>query len=146
MQRTRSRPVHFLTGGCDVDRMDRKISIFYNMILKQGQAELIVERLQGLNPVAIYLFGSQADQSARDGRSDVDICVIVPDDEEESYQKTVRAYRSLGELRFPKDIIVRHQSRFQERSNWRSSIEYEIARTGRVLYKSNEPRDAGVAR
>ena len=105
------------------------------MILQADQSAEIVRRLaEELAPEEIYLFGSQADGTAADGRSDVDLCVVVPDDEESSYRKAVRAYRSLRGLGLPKDILVRHRSRFVERARWTSSVEHEIAKHGRRIY------------
>jgi hypothetical protein len=37
---------------------------------------------------------------------------------------------------FPKDIIVRQKSRFEERANWPSSIEHEIKQEGQLLYSA----------
>ena len=105
------------------------------MILDQEQSKNIVERLKNeLNPLKIFLFGSQAQGGASSETSDVDLCVIVPDDGEQSYRKTVRAYKSLRDLKIPKDIVVRHQSQFEERSHWLNSLENEISRTGSLIY------------
>jgi predicted nucleotidyltransferase len=106
------------------------------MILQTEQSEEIVRRLTAeLSPEEIYLFGSQAAGTAVEGRSDVDLCVIVPDDDESSYSKSVRAYQSLRGLGLPKDIIVRHRSRFTERARWTSSVEHEVVLHGRRIYR-----------
>jgi len=106
------------------------------MILQAEQSEEIVRRLKDeLSPEEIYLFGSQAKGTAADGRSDVDLCVVVADDSESSHRKAVRAYRSLRGLEFPKDIIVRHRSSFAERAQWTSSVEHEVARHGQRIYQ-----------
>lgn len=106
------------------------------MILHAEQSEEIVRRLKDeLSPEEIYLFGSQAKGTAIEDQSDVDLCIIVADDEEPVYHKTVRAYRSLRGLGLPKDIIVRHRSSFAERTRWTSSVEHEIAQTGRRIYR-----------
>ncbi len=82
------------------------------MILRAEQSEEIVRRLKDeLSPEEIYLFGSQAKGTAVEGRSDVDLCVVVADDGESSHRKAVRAYRSLRGLGLPKDIIVRHPTK-----------------------------------
>lgn len=105
------------------------------MILKEEQAKEIVNRPRAtLQPRAVYVFGSQASGAAKSG-SDVDLCVIVPDDDESSYRKTVKAYRCLRDLVFPKDVIVRHQTTFETRSRWRRSIEREVLRSGKLIYK-----------
>jgi predicted nucleotidyltransferase len=102
-------------------------------VLSEVQKKEVVERLQILHPQRIFLFGSNASGDAIPGRSDVDPLVVVPDDEESSYAKAVRAYGSLRGMGFPKDIVVRHKRRFDERRLWKSSIEYNAAETGQVL-------------
>jgi predicted nucleotidyltransferase len=103
-------------------------------VLEQKQLSQLVEGLQILNPTRVYLFGSQADGTARQGLSDVDICVVVPDDEEDSYRKSVKAYRSLADFPMPKDIIVRHEGNFRKRSGWQSSIEREVVDHGQLIF------------
>lgn len=113
----------------------RATNNFY-MILSPGQSQEIVDRLRrDLDPEEILLFGSQACGRAEVESSDVDLCVVVADDDEPVYEKTVRAYRSLRGMGFPKDIIVRHRSRFAERSHWRSSVEREIAEHATPLFR-----------
>jgi predicted nucleotidyltransferase len=105
------------------------------MILKPEQSQKIVERLRReLDPVSIYLFGSQATERATEEDSDVDLCVVVPDDEEHTFKKASRAYRSLRDLQLPKDIIVCHKSRFEKRSTWLNSLERHIAECGTILF------------
>jgi predicted nucleotidyltransferase len=105
------------------------------MTLTDTQARDIVDRLEAaLHPEEIILFGSQAAGTADTAESDVDLCVVVPDDSESSYDKTVRAYRSLRGTGIPKDVIVRHRSRFNERARWSHSVEGQIAETGQRLY------------
>jgi len=111
------------------------------MILQETDTKEIVERIRKeLHPNAIYLFGSQSSGKATTADSDVDLCIVVPDDGEDSYRKTVRAYRSLRDLGFPKDVLVRHESRFNERSAWSNSVESQVIKTGQLLYRNDEPR------
>lgn len=106
------------------------------MILERQQTEEVVRRLRGaLRPRAIYLFGSQATGAATEDESDVDLCIVVHDDDEDVYQKSVRAYRVLRDLDFPKDLIVRHESSFKERATWLNSIEREVATSGKLIYR-----------
>lgn len=106
------------------------------MILHDEQSDEIVRRLRDeLSPEEIYLFGSQAKGTAVDGQSDIDLCVVVADDSEPVHRKAVRAYRSLRGLGLPKDIIVRHRSKFAERAQWSSCVEHEVARHGRRIYQ-----------
>lgn len=104
------------------------------MILEKDQLQEAVELLQRcLNPEAIYLFGSQATGAASQERGDVDLCIIVTDDKE-PYRETVNAYESLQNMLFPKDIIVRRKSRFEERAAWPYTLEHEVRQTGRMIY------------
>lgn len=106
------------------------------MILRSEQVEEVGRRLsETLRPSAIYLFGSQGSGTANEAESDVDLCVVVPDDDENIYLKTVKAYRSLRDLDFSKDVIVRYESHFLEKSRWVSSIEREISEKGRLIYR-----------
>ena len=106
------------------------------MILQDHQIQELVALLRGrINPEAIYLFGSQAVGLASERDSDVDLCIIVPD-EKEPYRETVDAYESLQDMPFPKDIIVRRRSRFEERAAWPASLEHEVKRAGRLIYST----------
>lgn len=105
------------------------------MILTPSQSKSIVDRLRAeLNPIKIYLFGSQATGLANEDASDIDLCIVVPDDGEHPIQKAARAYRSLRGLGMPKDILVRSQSQFEERVQWINSMEKEVMETGRLLF------------
>lgn len=104
------------------------------MILEQEQLSTVIDLLQArLKPEAIYLFGSQASGQASSGKGDVDLFVIVGDDKN-PYHETVDAYESLQEMPFPKDIIVRCKSRFEQRATWPFTLESEVLRTGRMVY------------
>ena len=92
--------------------------------------ELLQKRIK---PEAIYLFGSQVSGKASEQSGDVDLCLIVADDRE-PYRDAVDAYESLQEMPFPKDIIVRRKSRFDERADWPHTLEHEVKNTGRRIY------------
>lgn len=104
------------------------------MILRDDQLQQTIALLQArIKPEAIYLFGSQVEGKASKESGDVDLCIIVPD-EKEPYREAVDAYESLQDMPFPKDIIVRRKSRFEERSTWPASLEYEVRHSGRLIY------------
>ena len=106
------------------------------MLINRRQIETLVTRLQqDIQPESVWLFGSQATGLARESESDVDLCIIIKD-ELNPYEFAVQAYQSLQDMPFPKDIIVRQKSRFEERANWPSSIEHEIIQEGRLLYSA----------
>jgi predicted nucleotidyltransferase len=104
------------------------------MILKENQLQETILRIkQRINPEAIYLFGSQVSGKASEESGDVDLCIIVTD-EKEPYHEAVEAYESLQDMPFPKDLVVRRRSRFEKRAAWPSSLEHEIANSGRLIY------------
>ena len=104
------------------------------MILKDDQLKETVALLrEHVKPEAIYLFGSQVRGRATAENGDVDLCIIVSD-EKEPYHEAVNAYETLQEMPFPKDIIVRRKSRFEERARWPASLEHEVRNTGRLVY------------
>jgi predicted nucleotidyltransferase len=106
------------------------------MVLTEDQTNKLIELLRvHVNPEAIYLFGSQACNQASADDSDVDICLIVSD-ADEPYLRTVEAYQALRKLPFPKDIVTRRRSRFEERSAWPFSLEHDVKRNGRLLYST----------
>lgn len=105
------------------------------MILTEEQRDDVVRRLRsGLDPRAVYLFGSQASGKADSETSDVDLCVVVADGIDDVYRQTVDAYRSLRGLPFSKDIVVRREADFHERSQWLNSLECEIRKTGKLIF------------
>jgi predicted nucleotidyltransferase len=105
------------------------------MIIQEDLLEETVRLLRDrIHPDAIYLFGSQATGRASPHNGDVDLCIIVNDDRE-PYLTTVDAYETLQAMPFPKDIIVRRKGRFEERAEWPATLEHEVKKTGRLLYK-----------
>ena len=111
-------------------------SYFGCMVLNRGQIKTLVARLQhDVQPESVWLFGSQATGHTKGTESDVDLCIIIKD-ELNPYDFAVQAYRSLQDMPFPKDIIVRQKGRFEERASWPSSIEHTIKQEGRLLYSA----------
>jgi predicted nucleotidyltransferase len=106
------------------------------MILRDTQLQEAIALLQArIHPEAIYLFGSQVSGKATNESGDVDLCIVVPDDKE-PYREAVDAYESLQDMPFPKDIIVRRKSRFEERATWPSTLEHEVSHSGRLIYSA----------
>jgi len=110
------------------------MAICENMILGDSQLQETIALLQArIHPEAIYLFGSQATGEATRENGDVDLCIVVPD-HKEPYREAVNAYESLQNMPYPKDIIVRRKSRFEERAAWPTTLENEVRRSGRLIY------------
>jgi predicted nucleotidyltransferase len=104
----------------------------------------ITERLRDYyRPERIYLFGSAArlfGSAARgeDGPdSDLDFCVVVPDDTPEELLRSGDIYTALGALGYPKDIIPWRRSDFDGRAaHVVASLPATIVREGKLLYDS----------
>ena len=107
-------------------------------VLKPEQLEEmlaeVVERLRAaFSPVAIYLFGSYAYGTPESG-SDLDLLVVVEDDPRNIYDRDAAAYAALGNLGFPKDVMVYTRVEFEERATLPVSFERTVKRKGKLLY------------
>lgn len=89
--------------------------------------------VEELHPVAIYLFGSRATGQARPD-SDIDLCIVVPDNDQPRHEISARAYLCMRRSPVPKDLIVIKESAFRKRSRWLNAIEREVKDTGKLLY------------
>lgn len=98
--------------------------------------EEVVRRLrEGLDPEAIYLYGSHAYGTPhRD--SDVDLLVVVPEADEPTYERSRRAHALLRDLRVPVEIRVVTRDEFEEYGQWISSVERVVQEKGVPLYRA----------
>ncbi len=98
----------------------------------------ITQRLvEMFHPEQVILFGSYA-WGTPTADSDVDVMVIVPESDLSDYQRAVLGHRSLRGLGISKDVIVRTRAEFDALRDVRASLEYKIARQGRVLYDQRQ--------
>ena len=106
-------------------------------LTKQEVIEEMTRRLVAFyRPVRIYLFGSQA---RGDGGpdSDLDFCVVLPDDAPESMMRSHEVYSLLSGLGMPKDVIPWRRSDFEGRAaHVKASLPATVVREGRLLYES----------
>ena len=87
-----------------------------------------------ISPMKIYLFGSFADGTNQEA-SDFDFYVVVNDEEKNLLALTQKAYKAMrGKKNRPVDIIVVRNSKFEERKNWKLSLEREVDNKGVLLY------------
>ena len=88
-------------------------------------------------PDQVILFGSYA-WGVPDKYSDVDLLVIVGQSDLLDYDRAVLAHACLSEVDVPKDVIVKTRAEFDFFRDVRASLEYKIARQGKVLYERSQ--------
>lgn len=84
-------------------------------------------------PEQVILFGSYA-WGTPTASSDLDIMVIVAESSLSDYERSLQGHRSLMGLDVAKDVIVKTRTEFDFFRQVRASLEYKVAREGRVLY------------
>ena len=94
-------------------------------ILPEMTRRLVAE----FQPCQIYLFGSYAWGQPNED-SDVDLFVIVPNSDESSRERGLRARQCLSDIRMPKDILVKTQAEVDWASRVYASLESEILECG----------------
>ncbi len=99
------------------------------MLLPEMTRRLVAE----FDPCQIYLFGSHAWGQPNED-SDVDLFVIVPDSDESSRERGLRARTCLKDLRIAKDVLVKTQAEVDWASRVYASLESEILECGVKLY------------
>lgn len=103
--------------------------------IPEEQFQKAIERLtQEFQPDCIYLFGSHAYGTAGKN-SDVDIMVVVPQSDLPPHKRARHAYRVLGDVLPPAEVIVDTREEFEERSEWISTVERTIKERGQVIYE-----------
>lgn len=105
--------------------------------MKPVNEELLREITQRLvavfQPEQVILFGSHAWGTPTAG-SEVDVMVIVTESTLSEYQRAVLGHRCLSGLNIARDVIVKTRAEFDFLRDVRTSLEYQIARQGKVLY------------
>jgi predicted nucleotidyltransferase len=85
------------------------------------------------HPEQIILFGSRVWGKPTAG-SDLDLLVIVPQSNLSDYERAVLGHRCLRGINIAKDVIVKTRAEFDFFRDVRASLEYKIARQGKLLY------------
>ena len=87
-------------------------------------------------PVRVYLFGSAA--RGDDGPdSDLDFCVVVPDNAPREIFRAGASLPALAGVRAAADIVPWRRTDFEQRAAWvKASLPATVVREGRVLYES----------
>ena len=94
----------------------------------------VVERLvEGVDPIAIYLFGSRA-RGDGDRLSDYDLMVVVPDDFPAGQAHAATAFATVEGHRIPLDLIMVRERAFSVRQGAVGTLEYKVAREGIAIH------------
>jgi len=113
-----------------------------NEDLLQEITRRLVELFQ---PEQVILFGSYV-WGTPTADSDVDVMVIVTQSDLSDYERAVLGHRCLSGLNIAKDVIVKTRAEFDFLRDVRASLEYKIARQGKVLYDRRQSSTrAGLA-
>lgn len=97
--------------------------------------ESVVDRLvAALEPEQIVLFGSYV-WGTPTLDSDLDLMVVVPESSEPSHRRAQRAYRAVGPIGVPKDLLVLTRDEFDQQSEVTTSLAHRIRSDGIVLYE-----------
>lgn len=100
-------------------------------------ARAIGQRLkEALGADRVYLFGSHA-RGAAGPDSDLDFLVVVPQSEKTRYERAVEARRIVGDIVFPKDIIVLTRAEWERELKAPSSLSSTVLREGLALYNES---------
>jgi predicted nucleotidyltransferase len=108
---------------------------------KDEAIDEIVRRLVAYyQPERIYLFGSAA-RGEFGPDSDLDFCVVLPDDVPEQLFRSGAIYGKLRDMGYPKDVVPWRRSDFDARAEQVvSSLPATIIREGRLLYDARPVR------
>jgi len=101
----------------------------------QEAVSLITSRLvEFYRPERIYLFGSAARGDAGPD-SDLDFCVVLPDDAPEALLRSGKIYAILAGVGFPKDVVPIRRDQFDQRAaHVAASLPAVVLREGKLLY------------
>ena len=106
----------------------------YQVIVDETVLQEMVRRLvEAIDPDRIILFGSRARGDARPD-SDVDL-LVIKDSNEAPHKRSIPAYRALGDIPAPTDILWRTPEEVQEWSGASNYVATRAIREGRVLYE-----------
>jgi predicted nucleotidyltransferase len=102
-------------------------------LLKTITSRLVAE----FQPEQVILFGSHAWGEPNAG-SDVDLMVIVSQSGLSEYERALRGHACLSDLAIAKEVMVKTRFEFDFFRDVRASLEYKIAKQGKVLYERTQ--------
>jgi uncharacterized protein len=96
--------------------------------------EIVRKLVEYYHPERIYLFGSVA-RGEEGPDSDLDFCVVLPDDAPEELMRSGDIYAKIGSVGYSKDIVPWRSTDFDARAEHVvASLPATIKREGRLLY------------
>ncbi|MCQ2085281.1 MAG: nucleotidyltransferase domain-containing protein [archaeon] len=102
------------------------------MVFEDKLKEFVERISQGLNPKAIFVFGSVAKGTATED-SDLDLMVVL-DTDMSYYERTLAVRKCIGVTTIPIDILAFTPAEIEEGKTKKGSIISEVLNTGRVIY------------
>lgn len=106
----------------------------YQVVVDEPLLEEMVRRLvDAIDPDRIILFGSRARGDARPD-SDVDL-LVIKDSDEVPLRRSIPAYRALGQIPAPTDILWRTPQEVEEWAGVQNYVTTRAIREGRLLYE-----------
>ena len=102
--------------------------------LENAQNRIVAQLRQGLNPDAIYLFGSHARGDAA-ADSDLDFLVVVPTSDQPRSKRARYAREAVTERSVAKDILVLTQEEWKRGLQVVASLPTTVVREGKLLYE-----------
>jgi uncharacterized protein len=104
------------------------------MTREEAIREVVRRIVEYCHPERIYLFGSAA-RGDEGPDSDLDFCVVLPDDAPEELLRSNKIFASIGSVGYSKDIIPWRSGDFDARAEHVvASLPATIKREGRLLY------------
>jgi len=97
--------------------------------------EVISRLVKVYHPDQVYLFGSYA-WGVPDLSSDLDVCIIVHDADENQAERIRIGLRALKGIHIPVDILVYTWKEIEKNRNHPSTLIYKIFNKGRKLYEA----------
>ncbi len=105
-----------------------------NVDLEAAQNRIVAQLRQGLNPDAIYLFGSHARGDAGED-SDLDFLVVVRESDQPRSKRARDARAVVTDRSVAKDILVMTQEEWKRGLQVVASLPTTVVREGTLLYE-----------
>jgi predicted nucleotidyltransferase len=106
----------------------------YQVQVDEALLQEMVRRLvEAIDPDRIILFGSRVRGDARPD-SDVDL-LVIKDSPDPPHKRSIPAYRALGGISAPTDILWRTPEEVEEWAGARNYVTTRAMREGRLLYE-----------